>query len=539
MGKKIKLNSVGYLDGSGIEVSPTVYERDVMMVYTGSFDSMDGPVTITEQHIDLLVKNHNSFVEGIKRLFNGDLPMKDCPPLQLDHSALATHTIGRLVGPLHKGNALIDGEHRPALFGRARFLGGENVEKAIDGRYTHVSIGADLEDGIINELSVTPFPAAPRASLLRKKRLASHAGVDYEVVEIEPGEYDIYIGDKKISHHAGSAEDVDAEAQKYIDSEKGDKQMHEKLKKHLMDAKKMSAEDAEKLSKEMLSHHMSKMGMDEEKMGKHLAEADDKEMSRMSEEHDEDKKQLAAKKLSDEENEKKEKEKKDAEMTAARGNFKTLALGIRSKSSELSLEIRKANVAARLSKFRAEGKVTPAELKKLDIAKLAALPTETMEVALSTFDSREPVLRFGSMTGSNRAEQVEVVQKKYRLARLELETRMNMPSKAKEAKAKLARLAEEEKKELSDAGASEEPSKGMLTKLDFNDLCKMLDDKEKHEELKKHLKHMMDHHGLEIPEHSEAQMSGLVKKQVELQSSFDQLIALAAPALGLAVDEIK
>ena len=539
MGKKIRLNSVGYLDGSGTE-KDGVYERKVMMVYCGDFDSMDGPVTITEKHIDLLVKNHNSFIENVKRLFNGDLPMKDCPPLQLDHSALATHTIGRLVGPLVKGMANIEGKEVPALFGTARFLGGENIEKAQDGRYTHVSIGADLEDGIINELSVTPFPAAPKASLLSKKRLAQYRGKDYEVVEIAEGEYDIYIDGKKVSHHAGSSEEVDAEAKRYIDSEKGDSQMHEKLKKHLMEARKLSAEDAEKLSKEMLAHHMSKMSMDDEKMGKHLADAKDEELSRMSKEFDEDKEKERLSKLSEEEKEKEEKKEKEAKMSAARDGFTKLALGIRKNSTELSTEIKKSKVAARLSKFRSEGKITPAEIKKLDIAKMAEMKDEMVDVMLSTFDVREPVIRFGSLAGTNKAENIEKVQKKYRMARLELESRLNMPSKRDAARAQLAKLAEEEKKELAHASeGAEEPTKGMLTKLSYDELCNMVDDKEKHEELKKHLKHMMDHHGVEVPEHSDAHMSGLVKKQVELQTNLEQLIALAAPALGIKSEEIK
>lgn len=503
MGKKIRLNSVGYIDATaeGVEISPSVYERPVMMVYCGDFDSMDGPVTITENHIDLLVKNHNSLIERLKRLVNGDLQMKDCPPLQLDHSALATHTIGRVVGPLTKGFANIDGEEKVALFGRARFLGGENVEKARDGRYTHVSIGADLEDGVLNELSVTPFPAAPRASLLAKNK---------------------------------------EEETQNNDHEKGEKNMHEKLKKHLMDSKKMSEKDAEEMSKKVMSHAMKKLGMDEDKMSKHLADCDDKEMSRMSAEHDEDEKKLA--KMSDEDEKKKEEEEKEkeAKMASTRSEFTRLALGIRKGTSEVSVELRRSSIASKLSKLRSEGKITPAELRKLDTVKMAGMSDEMAGVMLATFDAREPVVRFGSLAGTNKAENIEAITKKYRMARIELESRMNMSLKNGDIKAKLAKLSEDEKKELSEAGeGKEEPSKGMLTKLNFDELSAMVDDKDKHEELKKHLKHMMDHHGLEIPEHSEAHMSGLAKKQAELQTHLDQIIALAAPILGVKSDEIK
>lgn len=486
MPKQVRLQ-VGYVgdEEEGAGISPSVYERPVMMVYEGIFDSMDGEVTIADHHINLLAKNHNSLLERVKRLATGEIPLRDCPPLQLDHSTSARDTIGRLVGALSTGYIDIDGAQKLALFGRARFLGEENVEKARDGRYTHVSIGADLESGVINELSVTPFPAAPNASLLSKP-----------------------------------------------DDKGKEKPMHEKLKKHLMDSKKMSEEDAEKLSKECLAHHMSKMGLDDEKMGKHLAAADDKELSRMSDEHDADKKLSAEK-------EEKEKKEEDEKKLTRKNDFTKLALGIRTGNVELRAELRKTTIASRLARLRGEAKITPAEIKKLDIVKMAALDDTAMNAALDAFESREPVIRFGSVNGSNKAEAIEQITKKYRLARMELESRLNMPMKAKEARERLSRLGEEEKKELSEAGKDETPSKGMLTKMTFEDLSAMVDDKSKHEELKKHLQHMMDHHGLEVPEHSDAHMSTLAKKQAELQTNLEQLIALASPVLGIKPDELK
>lgn len=493
MGKKVRLESVGYFDEAIDAGTESAYERPVMMVYTGKFDSMDGEVTILESHIDLLVKNHNSVMERVKRLANGGIPMKDCPPLQLDHSTSATHTIGRLVGPLSKGTIDIDGKPQVALFGVAKFLGRENVEKAKDGRWTHVSIGADLEDGIINELSVTPFPAAPRASLLSKNN-----------------------------------------------ESKGEQKMHEKLKKHLMEHRKMSEQDAEKLSKECLAHHMKHLGLDEEKMGKHMAEAKDEDVKNMSEEYDKAMSKLAADPAEAEKDEK-EKKEKEAKM-AAKTDFVKLALGMKKGNVELRMELKKTTIAARLSRLRSEAKITPAEVKKLDIVKMSDLSDEALEAALSTFDSREPVLRFGSMHGTSKGEAIDKITKKYRLAKMELESRLNMPSKRVDAQKQLSKLIEQEKVELASVGNSNEnetPSKGMLTKLTYDEMCLMLDDKGKHEELKRHLKHMMDHHGLEIPEQSDSKMSALAKKQSELQNSLEQLIALASPALGIQPEEIK
>jgi hypothetical protein len=493
--KLIRLNSVGYLAEGGEDKSESVYERPVMLVYTGEFQSMDGPVTISEEHINLLSKNHNSLLERVKRLASGDIPMRDCPPLQLDHSTSAQHTVGRLVGALTVGHIDIDGKQNLALFGTARFLGRENVEKAKDGRYTHVSIGADLEKGTINELSVTPFPAAPNAALLGK-------------------------GEEK-------------------EPPKGEEPMHEKLKKHLMEHKKMSDEDAEKLSKEALAHHMKHMGMDEEKMGKHMAEAKDEDVKKMSEDYDAHMKHLADEKAK-EDKEKAEKEEKESKMAAAREGFTKLAKGLKVSATAIRSEVKLASVKARLSKLRAEGKITPAEIQNLDPVKLAAMSDKEVEAAFAMAEARQPVIRFGLTHGSSKADSIERVAKKYRMASLEFESRLNMPSKKAEAEAMLAKLKEEEKTELSRLAGSEEVTKGLLTKVGYDELVSMLDDKGRHEELKKHLKHLVDIHGDGDygSEGEEKHMSALAKRQDELQTKLDELITIAAPAMGVRAEEL-
>src|SRR5574343_633609 len=144
-------------------------ERNVMLVYAGQFESMDGPVEVTEEHLKSLVENHNSKLSKFKRFAIGnDAPLRMAPPLQLDHSTSAAVTVGRVVGDLQLAKYKDDetGEEKPAVFGRIRVLGKENTEKVKDGRWIHVSIGADLEAGKLNELSITPFPAAANAAIL-------------------------------------------------------------------------------------------------------------------------------------------------------------------------------------------------------------------------------------------------------------------------------------------------------------------------------------------------------------------------------------
>lgn len=524
----------------------TALERPGMLVYVGKFDSMDGPVEITEEKIDRLVRSHSSFTEHVKRLTGlGEIPVHMAPPLQVDHSPSAMMTVGRVVGKLFKGvyKHPVHGDVVALFSDRIRVLGKENVERVKDGRWGTVSIGADLESGKFNELSITPFPAAEGATLLRQKRLASYRGVEYELEPVENGVYNIYIvkdGQRsKVADHAGSAEEVEREAHRWIDHEKSeeDEGMHDKLKKHLMEHRKMSEKEAEELAGKMASHHMKHMGMDDEKMGKHLAAADDKELKRMSDEYD-----AHMKHLSEE-----EEKKKGDKLSKAKTEFVRLARVIGTQAKQVTSELSVAAVGSRLAGLRAAGKLTPAEIKNIDVAKLASMSDEAREAAMAALEVLEPRVRFGTVAGTTKAEAIEKVASKYRLQRMELESRMNMPSKRAEAEKRMAQLAEEEKKEKAQVAAAHaddgDVSKGMLHKMTFEHLEGMLSDEKQHGELKKHLKHLVDHYraseGAEGREGDEKKMSALAKSHADLQNRFNELVNAVAPALGVTSEELK
>src|SRR3990172_904024 len=171
MAKYIKL-TVGSFDGEETLNQDKGYlDKPVMLVYCGKFESMDGPVEIKDEDIDNLASNHNSFLSKLSRLATGELPLKHAPPIQLDHSTSARDTVGRLVGDLKIGeHTLEDGSKVKSLLGTARILGRDNIERVQDGRWAHVSMGADLETHKLTELTITPFPAAGEASLLSRKK---------------------------------------------------------------------------------------------------------------------------------------------------------------------------------------------------------------------------------------------------------------------------------------------------------------------------------------------------------------------------------
>jgi len=184
-------------DGSSVE-------KKAMLVYCGKFESLDGAVEITDEDIDKLAGNHNSFLSKLAALGTGGVPAKFSPPIQLDHSTSAKDTVGRLVGNLEIGeHTLEDGTRVKALMGTVKILGKENVERVNDGRWTHLSIGADLQNHKISELTITPFPAAADASLLKSSLTrvidswtenTGHGSVRCEITELNMGDGGGFVG---------------------------------------------------------------------------------------------------------------------------------------------------------------------------------------------------------------------------------------------------------------------------------------------------------------------------------------------------------
>jgi len=89
------------------------------------------------------------------------------------------------------------------------------------------------------------------------------------------------------------------------------------------------------------------------------------------------------------------------------------------------LALKTAFLKTRLSRLKAEAKLSPAELRKLDIVRLSASSNETIEAVLKTYEAREPVIhvgQYGTIKGMSASE----IAKEVRLSNLESETRSNM-----------------------------------------------------------------------------------------------------------------
>ena len=350
-------------------------ERRALLCYTGKFESMDGEVEITPDHLKRLVENHNARLKAL----GSAIKITDYPPVQLDHSTSAEHTVGRLVGPLELGSH----EGQVAMFGHLRILGSDNLERVNDGRWSNLSIGADLESGELQEISITPFPAAKKACLLSAKF--------------------------------------------------GGKQMNP-LCKFLMDTEKIDQEEAMKRlegmdddAKEELTKKMKKRLSEQEDEDKTnmSSDDDDEDKTNMSSDEDEDKTNMS----SDEDDEDKKEMKKH--LSACSKRVKSVALAIR-----------RAKIGNTLARLKSEGRICPAEIKKMDLTKLAAASSETVDAVLATYEAREPIVHMGQY-GTLKGISADELAKNARLAALEEETRANMASVSKNggAKADTTRLS--------------------------------------------------------------------------------------------------
>lgn len=431
---------------------------------------MDGPVDVTDDQLRLVVQ---AFTARLAKFAEGAVPMKECPPMQVDHTSSAHDTVGRLTGPLSLEEMEIDGEMRLALVGFTTVLGKENVEKVLDGRWTNLSVGCDFDTGEIKELTITPFPAAAHAALF--------------------------------SQPTRLGEGMDAKA---------------KLKKHLMENDKLSEKDADE--------KLSKMSEDDAK----------KELSRMAAE-DEEKAKLAA----DEEEKKKlaaeESEKDEAKKLALRKERLTrLSARTVARAADGGVRLARAQVMVRLSKLKADAKITPAEIKKIDVEKLAKLSSEARNAVLASYDSREPVIHIGTVGSVKALDPTAMMsaQSKKKFDKLYAESRGRFTSLGPVDPAAVnATPPAANPAPLSGTG-EETSSSGLTHELVSSHLATCMKHLEEgdHEACMRHLKHLSDLWGKHLGEGMPAPGDKVEHEMSSLSRDFDALVKLVTETQELA-----
>lgn len=457
----IKLTSAFFLDAESTEIpeGQSYYERRAVVCHVGDFESMNGPVSVTEAMLQKVADVHNSRWERIKALFKGEVPLKECAPMQVDHSNSALVTVGRLVGKVEVlDHMLADGSTVKALFGTLRVLGRENIEKARDGRWIHLSIGCDFVAGFIREVTVTPFPAAGGSALLSQPQ------------------------EEPMKNRA-------------------------KLKAYLTGYKKMSEDDSEA--------QLKKCEADPKEHEKLTAESDD---------HDE-----------------KEKKRKDDELaaadaaritklTAAKGNVTALTDKFTASLKAARLAAAKGGIFTRLSKLRAEAKITPAEIKKMDIDALASADPTVVEAALKSYADREPVIMIGQM-GTIKALSLAAIGMKKADEKtkddLEADMRKNMTSLGKKTDdGKTSDVVKLQHVKIED---DQTPTAEYLQK-EYDEICKLMESDK--EQAKKRLKTYLakvsaltgiGDHADSGSADAQAQITALAQSVEAMQTSFNEL----------------
>jgi hypothetical protein len=593
---QVKLKTGSFESGDGTIATTSAggaqLDKRCLLVYAGTFDSMDGEVTITPDHLTHLAETHNSILSRLKAsLGGGEVPVKHNPPLQLDHSTSAKDTVGRLVGLLETGEyTLEDGSKVPALYGTARVLGKENVDKVIDGRWCNLSIGADLETGKLNELTITPFPAAPGATMLARK--GANMSPTYKIEKYLPApndtpkwKYTISVKGEKVFEAKGYDREDQAisDCQKAVERMEKDSspdfaKMSEGLPKHIQYTYLEKPKSSSILSAEMpkregnmhehLKAHLKHLGVAEEKhedflkrmsahlMGEKKMSEDEahQHMGQMTPElWDQYAKHMNH--LSSQEGPAKEpmpKAGSDAEMagmedkmphTPSEAQMSRLSQPQKDKISQLMKNFNdsmakvkfsqsKARLLTRLSSFKTSAQLTPAEVKKFDITQLSKKSSDFIDGMFHAIQNNDPKV-FVGLHGSSKAIDVsklsEEHKKKVRMSALEADIRSNMSSVAKTAHEDPMKMSGKEEVPAAapvHASSSEETEEAHMSMEQGYEHLKKLMGEGKDDEAKAHLKKMMSSKQLGGEDVQPAQSEETHEEMKKLHANFNELIKL-------------
>lgn len=481
--------------------------RRALLVYAGTFQSMDGEVEVTPDHLSLIANNHN---EKLKRIESkkGALAMGDYPPVQLDHSSSAMHTVGRLVGPVEIGQH----EGIPALFGSVQILGAENLEKVNDGRWSHLSIGADLTAGEIQELTITPFPAAKNASLLSRYRGQNMKFTDEEMK-------------KYLMDNEGIAED---EAETKL------QEMDDEEKESMMKAMDENTSTIDDEKKEKTS--MSEDEDEEDESRKLASDEDEDEKTSLESEENEDKKDLGDSEITikhdaDGDGELSDGDKKnddEDEKVEAKKRMSSVVESFRAKSKITRLALQKARIGNTIARLKREAKISPAEIRKMNLDELASQNEKTIKAVLSSYENRQPVIEAGQY-GTLKAMKPSEIAHDVRLHNLELETLQNMKFTGK---VHSTRLQEDEKKG-KEAPTSKVDEAELACDDDgmFSEIAKAI--REERDDDAKELYRRARKMALADTSVDEAEMSALMSSVCDLETEFNSLVRLSAVATGV------
>ena len=159
--------------------TPSSIERPAILVHSGpngekiTFQSADGDISFDEKRIRNIVANHNAKINELAAGYGGldKMPAGAYPPILDQHENDSNNRIiGRLASLLRFERRDVPGvgKNVSCALANITFLGEETVERVLDGRVYHLSIGIDEGTDTLMETSTVITPAAPGAMLLKQ-----------------------------------------------------------------------------------------------------------------------------------------------------------------------------------------------------------------------------------------------------------------------------------------------------------------------------------------------------------------------------------
>jgi hypothetical protein len=245
----------------------------------------------------------------------------------------------------------------------------------------------------------------------------------------------------------------------------------------------------------------------------------------------------------------KEEEKEHAaKLTAAREGITKLRASFKTSIDSARLQASQGRIVTRLSKLRADGKVTPAEIKKMDLVSLASKPQNEIDLVLKTYDDREPVIMVGQRGTTKASDLSKLSSKEKEMQKLEADSRKNM-SLLRGVDAGKTKLSSEHVDGRTEGTApppvTTEEDRGedhmAYFEKEYDEISKMMAGGQ-HGEAKARLEAFMTKHfassggGGEYTaanaEEAERHLAALAENMTKMQSQFDEAIKLAADLAG-------
>lgn len=126
--------------------------------------------------------------------------------------------------------------------------------------------------------------------------------------------------------------------------------------------------------------------------------------------------------------------------------LKTLAKKSEDSKKVIQLAKSETEVKSRLYKLMRAGKLTPAEYKKIDLKRLAALPKEAMDTVMDTYEALEPKVLIGQRGSTDAIDFAKIGSdlEKTQFKRLKAEAKADLKKLGAKVK-----VSEDEKKELA------------------------------------------------------------------------------------------